>query len=289
MNAIVELARRAGIPRGVINIATALSNTVEVGHVLTSSPIIRKISFTGSTPIGKLLMRQCTETILKKVSLELGGNAPFIVFSDADINAAVDSAVVSKFRSSGQTCVCANRLFVHGDIYDAFAAKLVAKVREFKLGDSLQDSNITHGPLIHDRAVGKVEVHVKDAVTKGGKVLVGGRRRPDLGENFFEPTVITEVTTEMELSSEETFGPVAGLFRFNTEQEVIATANDTDVGLAGYIFTKDLHRIWRVSEALQLGMVGVNTGFISDPAVPYVAFSFSLVMIGALKSFSLSF
>jgi succinate-semialdehyde dehydrogenase/glutarate-semialdehyde dehydrogenase len=268
VNAITELASRAGIPNGVINIATALSNTIEVGHALTSSPVVRKVSFTGSTAVGKLLMRQCTETTLKKVSLELGGNAPFIVFNDADIDMAVAGAIVSKFRSSGQTCVCANRLFVQDGIYDVFAAKLAAKVREFTVGDSLKTDGVTHGPLIHGRAVAKVESHVHDAEAKGGKVLVGGRKRPDLGLNFFEPTVITDMTEAMQIASDETFGPLAGLFRFNTEHQVITLANKTDVGLAGYLFTKDVQRVWRVSEGLQVGMVGVNTGLISDPAAP---------------------
>ncbi|KFZ23187.1 hypothetical protein V502_02339 [Pseudogymnoascus sp. VKM F-4520 (FW-2644)] len=269
VNALIELARRAGIPKGVINIATAASNTVEVGHTLTSSPIIRKISFTGSTAVGKLMMRQCAETTLKKVSLELGGNAPFIVFNDADVDTAVAGAISSKFRSSGQTCVCPNRLIVQDDIYDIFAAKLAAKVREFKVGDSLETNGVTHGPLIHDRAVAKVQSHVHDAEAKGGKVLVGGRKRPDLGPNFFEPTVITEMTEAMLLASDETFGPVAGLFRFKTEADAVALANKTDVGLAGYLFSKDIQRIWRVSEALQVGMIGVNTGLISDPATPF--------------------
>lgn len=268
VNALIELARRAGIPKGVINIATAASNTVEVGHTLTSSPIIQKISFTGSTAVGKLMMRQCSETTLKKVSLELGGNAPFIVFNDADVDTAVAGAISSKFRSSGQTCVCPNRFFVQDDVYDVFAAKLAAKVREFKVGDSLETDGVTHGPLIHDRAVAKVQSHVRDAEAKGGKVLVGGRKRPDLGPNFFEPTVITEMTEAMLLASDETFGPVAGLFRFKTEADVVALANKTDVGLAGYLFSKDIQRIWRVSEALQVGMIGVNTGLISDPAAP---------------------
>lgn len=213
-------------------------------------------------------MRQCTETSLKKVSLELGGNAPFIVFNDADMEEAVAAAVISKFRSSGQTCVCANRLFIQDKIYEEFAAKLVAKVSHFKVGNSLEIDGVTHGPLIHERAVDKVKSHVLDAEAKGGKVLIGGRKRPDLGPNFFEPTVITEMTETMHLASDETFGPVAGLFRFKTEADVIDLANKTDAGLAAYLFSKDIKRVWRISEALDVGMIGVNTGLISDAATP---------------------
>ncbi|KAK3693519.1 succinate-semialdehyde dehydrogenase NADP+ [Podospora appendiculata] len=265
--AIAELAHRAGVPKGVVNIITALDNTPAVGLVLTSDPAIRKISFTGSTPVGKLLMKQCSTT-LKKLSLELGGNAPFIVFDDADVDAAVTGAIASKFRSSGQTCVCANRIFVQRGIYDAFAAKFAAKVREFKVGNGFA-AGVTHGPLIHAKAVAKVEQHVRDAEAKGAKVVVGGQRLPAVGDNFFEPTVLTGMTADMDMASEETFGPVAGLFMFDTEDEVVRLANATNVGLAGYFFSKDLSRVYRVAEHLEVGMVGVNTGLISDPAAPF--------------------
>lgn len=267
-NAIAELSRRAGIPPGVVNFVTALKNTTEVGETLTSSPIIKKISFTGSTNVGKLLMKQCSST-LKKLSFELGGNAPFIVFDDCgDIDAAVTGAIASKFRSSGQTCVCANRIYVQKGIYDEFSQKLAAKVKDFKVGYGF-DEDTTHGPVIHDRAVQKVDAHVRDAEEKGGKVLVGGQKMPDLGSNYFQPTVIAGMTHDMQLASEETFGPVAGLFQFNTEKEVVELANEAEVGLAGYFFSRDIGRIWRVAEALEVGMVGVNTGLISDPATPF--------------------
>ncbi|OQU94905.1 hypothetical protein CLAIMM_01190 isoform 2 [Cladophialophora immunda] len=270
INAMVELAHRAGIPHGLVNVVTALSNTVKVGRALTSSPLVRKISFTGSTRVGKILMQQCAETTLKKISLELGGNAPFIVFEDADIDAAVAGAISSKFRASGQTCVCPNRIFVHESVYDIFAAKLAARVRsEFVVGNSLTTSGVTHGPLIHQAALQKVERHVKDAVSKGAKVLAGGSRLPHLGSNFFLPTVLSDMDDSMQLASEETFGPVAAVFRFKTEEEVIRRSNDTEVGLAGYFFSKDVHRVWRVAKALEVGMVGVNTGVISDPATPF--------------------
>ncbi|KAL1862794.1 hypothetical protein VTK73DRAFT_6611 [Phialemonium thermophilum] len=266
--ALAELAHRAGIPKGVVNILTALNNTPEVGEVLTTHRTIRKVSFTGSTNVGKLLMRQCSST-LKKLSLELGGNAPFIVFDDADIDAAVAGAIASKFRSSGQTCVCANRIFVQAGVYDEFARRFAAKVRdEFRVGNGFEQG-VTHGPLIHDRAVAKVEAHVRDAEQKGATVVVGGHRIPELGKHFFQPTVITGVTPEMAMFSEETFGPVAGLFKFETEEEVIKMANATDVGLAGYFFSRDVQRVYRVAEHLEVGMVGVNTGLISDPAAPF--------------------
>ena len=265
--AIAELAHRAGIPKGVVNVITALDNTPEVGEVLTTDPTIRKISFTGSTPVGKLLMKQCSGT-LKKLSLELGGNAPFIVFDDADVDQAVAGAIASKFRSSGQTCVCANRLFIQRGIYDEFAEKFAAKVREFKVGNGFQ-GDITHGPLIHHRALDKAEHHVRDAEKKGATVLVGGQKMPELGDNFFQPTVLTGMTQDMAMASEETFGPVAGLFPFETEEEVVRLANSTVVGLAGYFFSRDLARVYRVAEHLEVGMVGVNTGIISDPASPF--------------------
>jgi succinate-semialdehyde dehydrogenase/glutarate-semialdehyde dehydrogenase len=265
--ALAELAHRAGIPKGVVNIVTALDNTPEVGSVLTSSKTIKKVSFTGSTGVGKLLMKQSSST-LKKLSFELGGNAPFIVFDDADLDVAVAGAITSKFRSSGQTCVCANRIYVQSGIYDEFAKQFAEKVKGFKVGAGFEEG-VTHGPVIHDRAVSKVQSHVDDAVKLGGKVLVGGQKLPDLGSNFFQPTVIRDMTVKMQLAQEETFGPVAGLFKFDTEAEVVELANAADVGLAGYFFSKDVHRVYRVAEALEVGMVGVNTGLISDPAAPF--------------------
>lgn len=265
--ALAELAHRAGIPKGVVNFVTALSNTPEVGETITSSKTVKKISFTGSTGVGKLLMKQSSDT-LKKLSFELGGNAPFIVFNDADLETAVTGAIASKFRSSGQTCVCANRLYIQSGIYDEFAKKFVEKVKGFKVGGGYGDG-VTHGPVIHDRAVSKVQSHVDDAVKHGGKVLIGGQKLPDVGSNFFQPTVIGGMTNEMQLAQEETFGPVAGLFKFDTEADVVKLANATDVGLAGYFFSKDIERCYRVAEALEVGMVGVNTGLISDPASPF--------------------
>lgn len=267
-NALAELSRRAGIPKGVVNIVTALDNTAEVGETLTTDPRIKKISFTGSTNVGKLLMKQAAGT-MKKVSWELGGNAPFIVFDDcADLDAAVAGAIACKFRSSGQTCVCANRIYVQDGIYDKFAEKFAAKVGDFKVGYGFDDG-VTHGPVIHDRAIGKVEQHVKDAESKGGKILVGGKKLSDLGSNFYAPTVVSNATAEMKVAHEETFGPVAALFRFKTEKEVVALANDSPVGLAGYFYSSNINRIYRVSEALEVGMVGVNTGLISDAASPF--------------------
>ncbi|KAL7274775.1 succinate semialdehyde dehydrogenase NADP+ linked [Rhizina undulata] len=265
--ALAELAHRAGIPAGVVNIVTASTNTAAVGEELCTNPIIKKVSFTGSTAVGKLLMKQCSST-LKKLSFELGGNAPFIVFDDADLDKAIDGAIASKFRSSGQTCVCANRIYVQSGIYNAFAEKFAAKVRAFQVGSGF-GPGITHGPLIHPRAVSKVHQHVEDARSKGAKVVVGGKRVPELGENFYLPTVITGMTREMMIHAEETFGPVAGLFKFETEREVVEMANEAEVGLAGYFFSRDSGRIWRVAEALEVGMVGVNTGLISDVASPF--------------------
>lgn len=267
-NALAELSRRAGFPKGVVNIITAMKNTVEVGQVLTTDARIKKVSFTGSTNVGKILMKQSSST-LKKLSFELGGNAPFIVFDDApDLDAAVAGAIACKFRSSGQTCVCANRIYVQEGIYDQFAQKFAEKVKNFKVGHGF-DEGVTHGPVIHDRAVAKVQSHVEDATKKGAKLVVGGQTLPDLGPNFYSPTVLTGVTNKMAIACEETFGPVAGLFPFKTEKEVMALANDADVGLAGYFFTRDIGRAHRVSEALEVGMVGVNTGIISDPASPF--------------------
>ncbi|GAM88442.1 hypothetical protein ANO11243_064750 [Dothideomycetidae sp. 11243] len=265
--ALAELSVRAGIPPGVVNIVTALENTPEVGAAITSSDVIRKVSFTGSTGVGKLLMKQSADT-LKKLSFELGGNAPFIVFDDADLDTAVNGAVACKFRSSGQTCVCANRIYVQSGIYDKFADALAAKVKEFKVGGGYEEG-ITHGPLIHDRAISKVKSHVEDALKHGGKVLVGGQALPDKGSNFFQPTVIRDMSPDMQLSKEETFGPVAGLFKFDTEAEVVKLANAAEVGLAGYFYSNDVRRIYRMAEALEVGMVGVNTGIISDPAAPF--------------------
>ncbi|ESA44221.1 succinic semialdehyde dehydrogenase [Neurospora crassa] len=266
--AIAELAHRAGIPPGVVNVITALENTPEVGSTLTTDPVVRKISFTGSTAVGKLLMKQCSGT-LKKLSLELGGNAPFIVFDDADVDAAVTGAIASKFRSSGQTCVCANRIYVQRGIYDEFSQKFAEQVKNnFRVGNGFEEG-VTHGPLIHHRAIEKVEQHVRDAEKKGAKVVVGGHRLESLGPNFYEPTVITGMTPDMAMASEETFGPVAGLFPFDTEDEVVKLANATQVGLAGYFFSRDIHRCVRVAEHLEVGMVGINTGLISDPASPF--------------------
>lgn len=247
--ALAELAIRAGFPKGVINIITTSANTAAIGMEMCTNPTIKKISFTGSTNVGKLLMKQCSST-LKKLSFELGGNAPFIVFDDADIDGAVAAAITCKFRTSGQTCVCANRIYVQDGIYDVFAARLADKVRGFKVGGGY-DQATTHGPLIHDRAVDKVHEHVNDALAKGAEVLVGGAHLEDLGPNFYQPTVITGMTKDMRIHNEETFGPIAGLFRFKTEKEVVELANDSDVGLAGYFFSSDVGRIWRVAEALE--------------------------------------
>lgn len=265
--ALAELAHRAGIPAGVVNFISALKNTPEVGETITSSAIVKKVSFTGSTGVGKLLMKQSANT-LKKLSFELGGNAPFIVFDDADLDTAVAGAIASKFRSSGQTCVCANRLFIQSGIYDKFASAFTAKVKEFKVGSGYE-KGITHGPLIHDRAISKVDAHVRDAEKKGAKILVGGQKLPDLGPNFYQPTILSGMTNDMQLASEETFGPVAGLFKFDSEEDVVRIANNTEVGLAGYFFSRDVQRIYRIAEALEVGMIGVNTGLISDPAAPF--------------------
>ncbi|KAL8785871.1 MAG: hypothetical protein Q9213_003103 [Squamulea squamosa] len=265
--ALAELAHRAGIPKGVVNFITALDNTAEVGSALTASPTVRKISFTGSTGVGKLLMKQSADT-LKKLSFELGGNAPFIVFDDADLDVAINGAIACKFRSSGQTCVCANRIYVQKGIYDKFSAAFAEKVKSFKVGGGY-DEGVTHGPLIHDRAVSKVDAQVRDAEKKGGKIVIGGQKMEELGSNFFQPTVITGMTMDMQLASEETFGPVAGLFPFDTEAEVVGMANKVEVGLAGYFYSNNLQRAYRVAEALEVGMVGINTGLVSDPAAPF--------------------
>ena len=262
--ALAELADRAGIPPGVVNVITGPSGPM--GAELTSSPTVRKLSFTGSTEVGKLLMSQCASTV-KKVSLELGGNAPFIVFDDADLDAAVVGAMASKYRNAGQTCVCANRILVQDGIYDAFAAKMAEAVDAIEVGNGLEDG-IHQGPLIDMRAVEKVEQHIADATSKGAKVTVGGERHC-LGGSFFQPTLLTGVTTAMAVAREETFGPVAPLFRFSTEDEAIHMANDTEFGLAAYFYSRDIGRIWRVSEGLEYGIVGVNEGIISNEVAPF--------------------
>ena len=262
--ALAELAERAGVPKGVLNVITGSAN--EIGAELTSNPIVRKLSFTGSTETGKILMAQCASTV-KKLSLELGGNAPFIVFDDADLDAAVEGAILSKYRNTGQTCVCANRLLVQDAVYDGFAERLSVAVKKLKPAPGLE-AGATQGPLIDDRAVEKVESHISDATSKGAKVVVGGHRHP-LGGRFFEPTVLTEVTPAMIIAREETFGPVAPLFRFRTEADAIALANDTEFGLAAYFYGRDIGRIWRVAEALEYGIVGINTGLISTEVAPF--------------------
>jgi succinate-semialdehyde dehydrogenase / glutarate-semialdehyde dehydrogenase len=262
--ALAELAERAGVPAGVFNVITG--SAAEIGGELTANPTVRKLSFTGSTEIGKLLMAQCATTV-KKVSLELGGNAPFIVFEDADLDAAVDGAIMSKYRNTGQTCVCANRLLVHEAVYDAFANKLAAAVKKLVPAGGF-DEGATQGPLIDDRAVEKVESHIADATAKGAHVLVGGSRH-SRGGRFFQPTVLTDVTPAMAVAREETFGPVAPLFRFASEAEAIALANDTEFGLAAYFYGRDIGRIWRVAEALEYGIVGINTGIISTEVAPF--------------------
>ncbi|MGC3981332.1 MAG: NADP-dependent succinate-semialdehyde dehydrogenase [Steroidobacteraceae bacterium] len=262
--ALAELADRAGIPPGVFNVITGSAHVI--GGELTRSPSVRKLSFTGSTEVGKQLMAQCAGT-MKKVSLELGGNAPFIVFDDADLDAAVQGAIASKYRNTGQTCVCANRLLVQDGVYEAFTAKLVAAVQKLRIGNGLENPTEL-GPLIDMKALSKVEEHVADAVTKGAKIVLGGKRHA-LGGSFFEATVLTDVKSNMLLSREETFGPVAPLFRFKTEAEAIQMANDTEFGLASYFYTKDLARSWRVGEALEYGMVGINTGLISTEVAPF--------------------
>ncbi|AJG21793.1 NADP-dependent succinate-semialdehyde dehydrogenase [Cupriavidus basilensis] len=262
--AMVALAERAGIPAGVLSVVTG--SAAAIGGELSSNPLVRKLTFTGSTEVGRTLMAQTASTI-KKVSMELGGNAPFIVFEDADLDAAVEGAIVSKYRNAGQTCVCANRLYVHSKVYDAFAEKLVAAVRALKVGNGMEDG-VRIGPLIDGKAVTKVEEHITDAISKGARVLQGGKRHA-LGQSFFEPTVLADVTPGMLVAREETFGPLAPLFRFETEDEVVAMANDTEFGLASYFYARDLGRVWRVSERLEYGMVGVNTGLISNEVAPF--------------------
>lgn len=262
--ALAVLAAEAGIPKGVFNVVTGKAS--EIGGEMTRNPIVRKLTFTGSTEIGRMLMRQSADHI-KKVSLELGGNAPFIVFDDADLDAAVEGGMMSKYRNSGQTCVCTNRFYIQEGVYDAFAEKLTAKVAELKVGNGTEDG-VVQGPLIDIKAVEKTEEHVKDAVAKGAEVICGGKRHK-LGKSFFEPTIIKNVTREMKVAREETFGPIAPLFKFKDDADVIAQANDTEFGLASYFYTKDLSRAFRVAEALEYGMVGVNTGILSNEAAPF--------------------
>ncbi len=260
--ALAELAERAGMPPGVFSVVTGSAS--EIGAEMTSNDIVKALTFTGSTEIGRLLMAQCAPTI-KKVGLELGGNAPFIVFDDADLDAAVAGAMISKYRNAGQTCVCANRLLIQEGVYDAFAEKLATAVKALKVGDGAEQG-VTTGPLINKSAVAKVQEHIDDAVKKGAKVLVGGKA---LGGNFFEPTLLRDVTTEMAVAREETFGPVAPLFKFKTEEEAIEMANDTEFGLACYFYSRDIGRCWRVGEALDYGMVGINEGLISTAEAPF--------------------
>ena len=262
--ALAELGERAGIPAGVFSVLTGSSGAI--GGEMTSNPIVRKLTFTGSTEIGKLLMEQCAGTI-KKTSMELGGNAPFIIFNDADIDEAVEGAMASKFRNTGQTCVCANRLLVQDGVYEEFSRKLADAVEEMRIGDGLKGET-EQGPLIDMAAVEKVEEHIEDAVAKGAKVISGGSRH-DLGGTFFQPTVLAEVNTDMKVTKEETFGPVAPLYRFETEDQALQMANDTEFGLAAYFYSRDIGRIWRVMEGLEYGIVGVNEGIISTEVAPF--------------------
>jgi succinate-semialdehyde dehydrogenase/glutarate-semialdehyde dehydrogenase len=265
--ALAELAHRAGVPPGVFNVVTAdAGHAPAIGLELCTHPVVRKVSFTGSTEVGRILLRECADTV-KKLSLELGGNAPFIVFDDADIDAAVEGALASKYRNAGQTCVCANRFYVQAGVYDAFAAKLVAKVGQFKVGSGTEPG-VSIGPLIEPSAIDKVEEHIADATAHGAKVLLGGKRHA-LGGLFFEPTVLTGVTSDMKVAREETFGPVAPLFRFETEAEAIGMANDTEFGLAAYFYSRDIGRVFRVAEALESGMVCVNSGLLSNEVAPF--------------------
>jgi len=262
--ALAVLAERAGVPPGVFSVVTGAPK--DIGGEMTSNPIVRKLTFTGSTAVGKLLMQQSAATI-KKLSLELGGNAPFIVFDDADLDAAVEGALASKYRNAGQTCVCANRIYVQDGVYEQFADKLVAAVAKLKVGNGVEPG-VTQGPLIDEKAVQKVEQHVADALAKGGRLLAGGKRHA-LGHGFFEPTVIADVSDDMIVAAEETFGPLAPLFRFRTDDEAVALANNTEFGLASYFYSRDIGRIWRVAEGLESGMVGVNTGLISNEIAPF--------------------
>lgn len=263
--AMAVLGERAGIPAGVLNVIPS-SDSAGIGQELCANEKVAKITFTGSTRVGKILMSQCSDTI-KKMSLELGGNAPFLVFDDADIDAAVEGAMIAKYRNNGQTCVCANRIYVQAGVYDEFATKLKAKVASLSIGDGFTDG-ITTGPLINEAAVAKVEDHIADAVEKGATIVEGGTRS-NLGGTFFQPTVLTGVTRKMKVAKEETFGPVAPLFKFEDEADVVAMANDSEFGLASYFYSRDLSRVWRVAEALESGMVGINTGLISTEVAPF--------------------
>jgi succinate-semialdehyde dehydrogenase / glutarate-semialdehyde dehydrogenase len=262
--ALAVLAERAGIPAGVFNVLTGEAR--KIGGEMTANPDVRKLTFTGSTEVGRILMKQSADTV-KKLSLELGGNAPLIVFDDADLDAAVEGAIVSKYRNAGQTCVCANRLYVQSSVYDAFAEKLVEAVKKLKVGNGFEPG-VLQGPLIDQKAVEKVEDHIQDAVSHGARVLLGGKRHA-LGQTFFEPTVLADVTPEMKVAHEETFGPLAPLFRFDTDEDALRLANDTEFGLASYFFGRDIGRIWRVAEGLECGMVGINTGLISNEVAPF--------------------
>jgi len=262
--ALGVLAMEAGMPKGVLNILTG--NPIEIGEVLTTHPDVRLVTFTGSTEVGKLLMRQSASTV-KKVDLELGGNAPFIVFDDADIDKAVTGLMASKFRNAGQTCVCANRIFIQDGIYDSFAAKLVEAVGNLKVGDG-REEGVSQGPLINQAGLEKVESHVNDAVEKGAQILCGGSRH-ERGGNYYEPTVLSGVSDDAQFGTQETFGPVAPLYRFSTEEDVIKKANSTQSGLASYFYTRDIGRVWRVAEALEFGMVGINEGIISSEVTPF--------------------
>ena len=262
--ALAVLAERAGVPAGIFSVLTGDPKTI--GAEMTGNPIVRKLSFTGSTAVGRLLMAQCAPTV-KKVSLELGGNAPFIVFDDADLDAAVAGAIASKYRNSGQTCVCTNRFYVHERVYDAFATKLRDAVADLKVGVGT-DAGVAQGPLINEAAVLKVESHIEDALAKGARIVTGGKRHA-LGHGFFEPTILADVTPAMKVARDETFGPLAPLFRFSSDEEVIRLANDTEFGLAAYFFSRDIGRVWRVAEALEYGMVGINTGLISNEVAPF--------------------
>ncbi|WP_077037208.1 NAD-dependent succinate-semialdehyde dehydrogenase [Pelomonas sp. KK5] len=266
--AVAELAQRAGMPSGVLNVLTAdAQGSVEIGKKLCASDIVRHLSFTGSTEVGRILMQQCAPTV-KKLSLELGGNAPFIVFDDADLDSAAEGALVSKYRNAGQTCVCANRIYVQAGVYDAFLEKLAAKVAVLKVGNGF-DAGVTIGPLIESAAIDKVESHVADALALGARLVAGGKRAEDLGPQFYEPTILADASQQMLCAREETFGPVAPVFKFQTEADAIALANSTEFGLASYFYSRDIGRIFRVGEALEYGMVGVNTGLISTAEVPF--------------------
>jgi succinate-semialdehyde dehydrogenase/glutarate-semialdehyde dehydrogenase len=265
--ALAELAQRAGLPAGVMNVITAdAQRSIEVGKALCASPIVRHLSFTGSTPVGRILMQQSAPTV-KKLALELGGHAPFIVFEDADLDAAVEGALVSKYRNAGQTCVCTNRFYVHESVHDAFVEKLAEGAGRIKVGSGFEQG-VNQGPLIDQQAIDKVEEHVRDAQAKGARVLAGGKRHA-LGGRFYEPTVLSNVTGDMRIMREETFGPVAAVVRFSTEAEAIAAANDTEFGLASYFYSRDIGRVWRVAEKLAYGMVGINTGIISNEVAPF--------------------